>query len=199
MKSGIYKIAINNKVYVGFSKNVIARRAKHLRELRLGIHINEYLQRAYNKYGSCEWSIIEECDVNLLEGREEYWMKALDSGSRKNGYNISPAGIGGDRISSLSEEAKKRFVNKRREWMLSDKNPTKGHHRSQEIKDQISKVRKEKGLSKGGNNPKWKGVEDETLMETYDRLGSYAAVGREVGLTRSQVRQRILKYKGEWL
>jgi|TARA_B100001971_G_C18110818_1_gene494072 hypothetical protein len=36
-------------------------------------------------------------------------------------------------------------------------------------------------------------------MEAYDRHGSYAAVGKEVGLTRSQVRQRILKYKGEWL
>ena len=55
------------------------------------------------------------------------------------------------------------------------------------------------GLAKGSNNPKWKGVEDETLMEAYDRHGSYAAVGKEVGLTRSQVRQRILKYKGEWL
>jgi hypothetical protein len=83
--------------------------------------------------------------------------------------------------------------------MLSDKNPRKGKPRSQEVKEQISKVRKENGLAKGSNNPKWKGVEDETLMEAYDRLGSYAAVGKEVGLTRSQVRQRILKYKGEWL
>jgi hypothetical protein len=53
----------------------------------------------------------------LLEGREEYWMKALDSGFRKNGYNIAPAGVGGDRISSLSEEAKKRFINKKREFI----------------------------------------------------------------------------------
>ena len=199
MKSGIYKIAINNKVYVGFSKNLIERRAKHLRALRLGVHVNVYLQRAYDKYGECEWSVLEKCDVSLLESREEYWMKVLDSSSRGKGYNIAPAGVGGDRISSLSEKGKKAFINKMRQHMLSDKNPTKGKPRSQEVKDQISKVRKEKGLAKGANNCKWKGVEDETLIEAHNRLGSYAEVGREVGLTRSQVRQRILKYKGEWL
>ena len=198
MKSGIYKLAINNKVYVGSTQDFVRREKEHRNKLETNKHCNKILQHAFNKYGDITFSILEECDVSLLEGRENHWFDVFDCHNRDKGYNIGPAGNGGFR-GHMSEEAKKVFVIKRREYMLTDKNPTKGKPRPQEVREQISKVRKEKGLSKGANNCNWKGVEDETLIEAHNRLGSYAAVEREVGLTKSQVRQRILKYKGEWL
>lgn len=198
MKSGIYKIAINNKVYVGSTQDFVRRESTHRQKLKSNKHCNKILQHAFNKYGDITFSILEECDVSLLEKRENHWFDVFDCHNRDKGYNIGPAGDGGFR-GHMSEEAKERVREFQRARMLGDGNPTKGKPRSQRVKDQVSKVRKEKGLSKGANNPKWKGVEDETLIEAYSRLGSYAAVGREVGLTKSQVRQRILKYKGEWL
>ena len=51
--TGIYKITClaNNKSYIGQSVSIKRRWATHKRELAAGIHYNEYLQRAYNKYG----------------------------------------------------------------------------------------------------------------------------------------------------
>ena len=51
--TGIYKITCltNNKSYIGQSVSIKRRWATHKRELAAGTHYNEYLQRAYNKYG----------------------------------------------------------------------------------------------------------------------------------------------------
>ena len=50
---GIYFIRnkINNKIYVGSSKNLYNREKEHFSDLRKGKHHNIYLQRAYDKYG----------------------------------------------------------------------------------------------------------------------------------------------------
>ena len=51
---GIYKIrnTINNKYYIGSSKNIKKRFNKHKYQLKKGTHHCIYLQRAYKKYGS---------------------------------------------------------------------------------------------------------------------------------------------------
>lgn len=64
--SGIYCIEnkINNKTYIGSSKNLYQRLLKHFALLRHNKHENAHLQSAWNKYGeeSFEWFILELCD-----------------------------------------------------------------------------------------------------------------------------------------
>ena len=52
-KIGIYCIenTINNKKYIGSSKNVFKRKNRHFGDLRNNIHPNKKLQASYNKYG----------------------------------------------------------------------------------------------------------------------------------------------------
>ena len=53
MESGIYCIInkINNKIYIGQSKNLLKRRKEHKKGLKFGTHHNDHLQKAYNNYG----------------------------------------------------------------------------------------------------------------------------------------------------
>jgi group I intron endonuclease len=50
---GIYVIEniANRKVYIGRSKDIGSRISSHKHNLRNNIHINKYLQNAWNKYG----------------------------------------------------------------------------------------------------------------------------------------------------
>ena len=95
---GIYKITnkINGKKYVGQSSCIENRWYSHKRELNMGIHGNIHLQRAWNKYGedNFEFSIIEECDIELLDEREIFWIDKLESYYKLNGYNITLGGGG---------------------------------------------------------------------------------------------------------
>jgi len=64
MKSGIYKITNNenNMVYVGQTKNLNTRYASHIRKMKKNKHHNEYLQRAFIKYGE------DNFEFEILEG-----------------------------------------------------------------------------------------------------------------------------------
>lgn len=90
--SGIYKITntLNNKVYIGQSKNVNERLKKHKQALKGNYHENNYLQNSWNKYGENHFTFeaAEECAQEVLLQRENYWMNSLGSYIRKLGYNI---------------------------------------------------------------------------------------------------------------
>lgn len=81
MKSGIYSISntINGKLYVGSTNNISVRWNKHRALLRHNKHQNTHLQSAWNKYGeeSFEFSIIEECSIESLIEREQYFIDKL--------------------------------------------------------------------------------------------------------------------------
>lgn len=61
--SGIYKIVntVNNKYYIGSTRNFKDRWRRHLNALQNNRHINKHLQNAWNKYGSdkFQFKIIE--------------------------------------------------------------------------------------------------------------------------------------------
>lgn len=73
MISGIYKITnrIDGKTYFGSSSNISKRKERHFRYLRQGIHENNHLQRAYNKYGkdAFEFKVIKYVpnSIKLIE------------------------------------------------------------------------------------------------------------------------------------
>lgn len=82
MTCGIYlgspKSNTTDKVYVGLSVNIEERVRRHNSDLRAGNH-NYKLQEAYNIYGEFCWEIIEECPEEVLEYKEEYYIKLFNS------------------------------------------------------------------------------------------------------------------------
>ena len=91
MTSGIYQIRnlVNDKVYVGQTKNFVYRRSRHFRSLQDGIHYNKYLQRSFNKHGLNNFSfeVLERCAEGLLNERERYWIEEKQSEYSDKGYN----------------------------------------------------------------------------------------------------------------
>lgn len=91
MQSGIYIIInkINNKVYIGQSKNLEKRKQQHFKKLKQNKHHNDHLQKAYNKYGENNFLFKELmfCDINLDE-MEKFFIKIFNSANREKGYNI---------------------------------------------------------------------------------------------------------------
>lgn len=110
---GIYKIVnlINNKIYIGCSKNIYNRIRYHQYKLSKNNHENPYLQFSYNKYGkdNFEYIILEECaEISLLE-RENYWVNLLNCLNKNYGYNVVGTSNTNKRI--ISEETKKKMSN----------------------------------------------------------------------------------------
>jgi len=93
-QSGIYKITINDKVYVGMAKSLVARKGCHKNLLDRNKHYNVYLQSDYNIYQEYNFEVIEECD-EWVGKKEEMWIDKLQARNRKFGYNISKGGNGG--------------------------------------------------------------------------------------------------------
>ena len=91
-KSGIYQIRniINNKIYIGSTKNLNRRRKEHFGLLRLNKHCNTKLQNSFNKYGKENFifEVVEFCEIEYLTECEQYWIDKLNV--FKNGYNENP-------------------------------------------------------------------------------------------------------------
>lgn len=77
-KSGVYQIRnlINGKIYIGSSKNLLARKTQHFSDLKHGRHENPHLQHAYDKYkkDNFMFEIIEFCDTGDRIKIEQYWV-----------------------------------------------------------------------------------------------------------------------------
>lgn len=93
---GIYKITnlINNKIYIGQSINIEKRWEEHRRSVNyINNHTYNYpLYRAIRRYGlnNFTFEIIEECNINELTEKEQYWINYYNS-IVPNGYNQEQA------------------------------------------------------------------------------------------------------------
>ena len=109
---GIYCIenVVNRKKYIGLSADINQRWKQHKVDLNGGYHINSHLQTSWNKYGEDKfsWYILEECDLQLLQDREKFYINKYKSYSNKYGYNMTK---GGDGILDLREESRTRIKN----------------------------------------------------------------------------------------
>lgn len=110
---GVYIIQnkINNKVYVGASKDIYNRLCDHKSALRGNHHHNIHLQSAFNKYGEENFifDVLEDCDEQFIYSQENYWCKMLDTHDRNHGYNIDPTAPDGK--CAVSDETKIRMSN----------------------------------------------------------------------------------------
>ncbi len=90
--SGVYQIVnkVSEKRYVGYASNIRQRIKGHCSDLSLNQHPNNYLQKAWKKYGenAFTFSVLEECSKERLCIREDYWVKVLKVCDRYFGYNI---------------------------------------------------------------------------------------------------------------
>ncbi len=108
---GIYKITnkVNGKCYIGQS-NDIHRRWKQ--ELAPNAKLNPHLARAFEKYGidNFEFEIIEECQREHLNEREQFYIEIYHSIDPNLGYNKTEGGDGNlGRHFIMSEEQKEKI------------------------------------------------------------------------------------------
>jgi len=143
---GIYKITnkINNKFYIGRAYDLEQRWIKHQKYLGHGA---PYLHRAILKYGieNFKFEIIEECSLEELRDKEEFWIKKLNS--RKLGYNITKGGRGGGDYWFYRTEEENNLTRKK----LSEIN--KGRIHSERTRKNMSEAHKGKPTwNKGKTN-----------------------------------------------
>lgn len=146
MKMSIYSITniINNKIYIGISKEVKTREHKHFWMLENNRHENRKLQNAYNFYGkeAFIFKIIDEIETDdIMEALDLEHFYIMEYDSYRNGYNKS---IGYDGSTSIQ------FTPERLEKMsraMKGNQYAKGCKRNEKHKQLISKVHKNKKLS----------------------------------------------------
>lgn len=92
--TGIYRITnnINNKIYIGKSKDILTRWQRH-KQPSYQIEKDQAIHKAFIKYGieNFSFEIVELCDISIINEREQYWINFYDSYNK--GYNCS---LGGD-------------------------------------------------------------------------------------------------------
>ena len=95
LKIGVYIIQclVNNKKYVGSSKDCLRRMHYHRQHLRANKHWNKYLQEDWNKYEEAlfTYQVVEIVDINDLTSREDFYMELFNSRTSEFGYNIATA------------------------------------------------------------------------------------------------------------
>jgi len=90
---GIYSIRnkLNNKIYIGSSRNIDQRWYNHKFLLRKGKHHSWRLQKDWNQYGeeNFEFLILEEvADISTILDIEQRYLDKIQSWRRSVGYNI---------------------------------------------------------------------------------------------------------------
>ena len=140
---GIYCIenVINNKKYIGQSIHIHRRWLEHKWELNNNCHSNDYLQKAWNKYGAdnFEFYIVELCDIDELDMKEDCYIALYNTIDDSYGYNLQ-FGCGVNRVISestrykLSQAGKKKKINRD---ISGSKNPMFGKSHSDETKEKI--------------------------------------------------------------
>ena len=199
MKSGIYKIVskINNKFYIGSASDINKRWKRHIRDLKNKRHINQHLQRCYDKYGEDNFSfeIVEICNKEELLIKEQYYLDSLKA--YEVGFNIGKNASGGDNLTNnpnreniiermkktLKENIENMSEEERKEkWgRYGEDNPNYGNKWSDEMKKRSSDFGLEivrKGLCpfskrKGKTNEELYGV--ERSKEISKKLSEHAS------------------------
>lgn len=148
MNKGIYKWTnkINNKSYIGKSTNIVRRKSEHLYTLRNNKHRNSYFQNAFNKYGeeNFEFSILEICEEDVLNEREEYYINKYNTLNKKFGYNLMENDGNNNRHSEETKLKMSKSHSGKKKTLLTRKNMSKafkGRVYSIQARQNMSKAR----------------------------------------------------------
>lgn len=107
---GIYKITnkINNKIYIGQSINISERWRAH-RSRPFQVNASQYdspLYRAIRKYGlgNFTFEVIEECNEEELNLKEQFYIQKYKSYETNHGYNLTMGGQTATTPSKITED-----------------------------------------------------------------------------------------------
>lgn len=132
--SGIYLITntVNNKVYVGQAQDLYIRTKHHISDEK-----NPLLNKAFKKYGIDKFTIeiLEQCEIDKLNEREQYWMDYYEVIDKNKGYNICPVAGSTRGLKKSQEEIEK--MSERASQRIGKLNPFYGKHHSDDTKEQI--------------------------------------------------------------
>lgn len=138
---GVYCIEniINHKRYIGQSIDVYQRWKTHRYLLNKNKHDNDYLQKAWNKYGEDNFifNILEQCERNELGKIETKYIKMYQTLNEDYGYNLQSGGV---TKYFLSDATKQKISQALVGKMAGEKNPRYGKPLSEEVKEKISKA-----------------------------------------------------------
>lgn len=141
---GVYKIVnvVNGKFYIGSSVDIENRWKGHIHELNLNQHNNSHLQNAWNKYGAenFRFEVVEITDIDTVRERETFYLKNTNCTDDNTGYNILDSANIGLGVKA-SDEVRKKLSNS----CKGKKNGHYGKHHSNETKERIAKIKRERG------------------------------------------------------
>lgn len=163
--SGIYEIVckVNGRRYVGSAVNLDKRWRLHYRQLNDGVHYNQHLQRAWNKYGpgAFFFKVVEHVeDSDTLIQREQFY---IDSTSPE--FNICPtAGSQKGRKASPELRAKLSAAH------MGKPSHRKGAKHSEETKQKISKTKT--GVKMGPHSEERKRKAAESMRKAKGALST---------------------------
>jgi len=131
--SGIYRVELGNGwFYVGSAKNLSMREGRHRSGLKCGKHKNIKMQNVWNKYQMFEFIILEECEINDLIVREQFYLNQYFNDPKN--ANLAP--IAGSSLGVIySDESKAKLS-------AANKGKTKGVPKSAEHRAKISAANK---------------------------------------------------------
>lgn len=172
----IYKITNpTGRIYIG--KTVDLRKRINCHKHSAKSNKNFILYNSIKKYG---WdahviSVIEECEETMLDQREMFWIKELNTycQDNPNGMNMTKGGEG-QRSSWMHKTELRGWFSKR---FTGEGNPFFGKKHTKEFCERKSKEVSEYNIKNGKNIPKW-GVEKGRLkviraVICYDKYGNY--------------------------
>ena len=134
MNSGIYMwTSPCGKSYIGQSVNLNRRKKTFINFSKYRHGKIYYARKKYCKESDWTYKVLEYCDVDKLDEREQYYIELYDT--MNNGYNSD---TGGHLNRKLSNEARQKFS--------GSGNPFYGKHHTEEQKRKLSE------LIKGENN-----------------------------------------------
>lgn len=174
---GIYKIEnlTNGKKYIGQSCDIMKRWADHRWALENDRHTNGHLQNAWNKaQGHFDFSVIETCEAEELDAREEYWIAYYRANDPALGYNLTS---GGDGIRGLVRTAEHcRHIS---ESLIGRVGVMKGRRFTHEHRQKIAKaLRGNRNMHSGKDNTASKAVR---CIETGEVFETMTAAGLHYG------------------
>lgn len=159
---GVYKILclINNKFYIGGSKDIEYRLKCHRRNLNHSKHINPYLQYAWNKYGedNFTFAIVEYVEnKEILPDREQWWLDETQCYNNDIGFNVRDS-VGLRVSNKINQERKEKQLNRLREILNRYKTlnnlPLSSSLNTQERKD-AEWIQSRKRAKQGTNTLTW--------------------------------------------
>ena len=117
MKSGIYKITIGGRFYIGSSNRLTSRKSAHYVALKNKTHPNVVMQRAFNKHGDFNFEVIAYYEESEIRKQEQILLDEFIN--HPNCMNICS-----DAISQLrTKEGRQKTIamNKSRVWTEQSK------------------------------------------------------------------------------